>query len=221
MDQLTFPLEEKQIFLIGPAGKIEVKAASTELHNPKITVVICHPHPLFGGTMENKVVTTIFRTFKNMGAAVLRFNYRGVGKSEGQYDEAKGETDDLISVCNWVKTVIPNTELWLAGFSFGSYIAAHAAKQLQAMQLITIAPAVEHFNFDILDLPECPWLVLQGETDEIVPPELVYNWVEKNEQGQQKKQLKLITFPDTSHFFHGKLSNLKEVLENEYRKYFV
>lgn len=215
-NQPIFPIEETRVLIAGQAGKLEVKAASAKNGDAKITVIICHPHPLFGGTMENKVVTTVFRAFREMGADVVRFNYRGVGQSEGQYNEGHGETEDLISVSNWVKQLKPETEIWLAGFSFGAYIAARAANQLQAAQLITIAPAVEHFDFDSLHYPHCPWLVLQGETDEVVPPQLVYAWIEK-----QTEPPKLIKFLDTGHFFHGKLTNLKHVLETEFKHYFV
>lgn len=211
-----FPLEEALLFTAGKSGKIEVKAASANQPGVNISVIICHPHPLFGGTMENKVVTTVFRAFRHMGGNVIRFNYRGVGQSEGEYDEAVGEIEDLISVCDWVKTVRPQDKIWLVGFSFGSFIAASAANRLQASRLITIAPAVEHFNFDSIEYPKCPWLVLQGETDEVVPPALVYQWINK-----QAVPPKLIKFPETTHFFHGKLTALKDALETECKADFL
>lgn len=211
-----FPLEEMALFIAGESGKIEVKATPGNHPVANISVIICHPHPLFGGTMENKVVTTVFRAFRNMGGNVVRFNYRGVGQSEGEYGETIGEIHDLISVCDWVKTVRPQDQIWLVGFSFGSFIVASAANRLQASELITIAPAVEHFNFDTIDYPICPWLVLQGEADEVVPPALVFNWI-----NQQVRPPKLIKFSDTSHFFHGKLTALKDALETEFKSYFL
>jgi hypothetical protein len=162
--------------------------------------------------MENKVVTTIFRSFRNMGAQVVRFNYRGVGKSEGEYGAAIGETDDLVAVCNWVKQVRPDDHIWLAGFSFGSYVATRAAAQVGAEQLLTVAPAVEHFDFDNIDYPKCPWLVIQGTADEVVPAELVFAWIDK-----QQNPPKLIKYEETGHFFHGRLTDLKADLEQEYQ----
>lgn len=216
LNSFKFPIEETLIYIAGHSGKLEVKAVSGKNHAVNISVIICHPHPLFAGTMENKVVTTVFRTFRNMGANAIRFNYRGVGQSEGAYGEGVGEIDDLMSVCHWVKSVRPNDEIWLAGFSFGSFIAASAANRLQASQLITIAPAVEHFNFDEIDFPKCPWLVLQGEVDEVVPPKLVYEWIAK-----QINPPKLIKFSESSHFFHGKLTALKDALEAEFKSNFL
>lgn len=206
-----FPETEVQVFITGRAGRLEVKLIGAKAGKSRVCVVICHPHPLYGGNMENKVVTTVFRAFQAMGATVVRFNYRGVGQSEGSYGDAVGETDDLISVCEWLRQKDPNLTLWLVGFSFGCYIAARAANELHAQQLITIAPPVHHFNFDAIDFPKCPWVLLQGDQDEVVSPKLVYDWVAK-----QTQFIKVIPFPETSHFFHGKLIDLKSVLHTEF-----
>lgn len=210
LNPTNFPDDEAHFLLSGPAGELEVKTASGK--NTNITILVCHPHPLFAGTMENKVVTTVFRCFKNMGAHVVRFNYRGVGQSEGDYGSAVGETDDLLAVCKWVKQVRPEDEIWLAGFSFGSYVATRATSEVKAKQLLTIAPAVEHFDFDGIEYPECPWLVIQGMADDVVPPELVLAWIEK-----QSNPPKLIKYDDAGHFFHGRLTDLKATLEQEYQ----
>lgn len=207
--------KEKSFFIQGSAGAIEAKAQRSK-SSSLITIILCHPHPLYGGTMENKVITTCFRSFHTLGANVVRFNYRGVGQSQGKYDNTDGETDDLISVCNWVIAMEPNAKIWLLGFSFGGYIAARAANSVNSQQLITIAPAIEHFDFDAIEYPRCPWLLLQGEADEIVPPQLIYRWVNK-----QENPPRLIKFPNTTHFFHGKLMELKLTLESEFGKTFV
>ncbi len=208
-DPLNFPEKLEHFFLTGEAGKLEVKAQGAQ--NASVTVLICHPHPLYGGTMENKVVTTLFRAFAGLNTNVVRFNYRGVGKSEGSYGEALGETEDLLTVFNWVKSVEPETDIWLAGFSFGSYVATRAAQSVQAKQLLTVAPAVEHFDFDSITYPECPWLVIQGTEDEVVPPDLVYQWIDK-----QSNPPALVKVSDTGHFFHKKLIQLKEIVMQHY-----
>lgn len=212
----TFPEEEAHFMLEGPVGNLEVKTAAPKLQAfseaAPVTVICCHPHPLHGGTMENKVVTTVFRTFRNMGTRVVRFNYRGVGQSEGEYADAIGETDDLLAIIQWLKQVRPDDQIWLVGFSFGSNVVTRAASQVDIKQLITIAPAVDHLDFQSLDFPACPWLVIQGDADEVVSPQAVYTWVDT-----LPKSPKLVTLEGVSHFFHGRLLDLRDILETEYK----
>lgn len=176
-------------------------------------VVICHPHPLFGGTMQNKVVHTLAKTFVELGMATVRFNFRGVGKSAGEYDQGIGETDDALAMIKWLQTQLPQAKILLAGFSFGSYVAARAANVFPAEYLITIAPAVEHFDFTPLQNIHCPWLVVQGEQDEIVPPELVYQWA-----ASRHPSPKVIRLPEVTHFFHGHLLTLRDIVLQELTK---
>jgi alpha/beta superfamily hydrolase len=200
-------MDETSFLLQGPAGNIEVIASPRPAtSNKNITVIICHPHPLFGGTMNNKVVTTLERTFKELGLATVRFNFRGVGKSEGIYDEGKGEVQDLIAIVDWVKKNNPENSLWLAGFSFGSYVAAVGATVLPCEKLICIAPPVTRFGFVDLKV-QCPWIVVQGEEDDVVIPSDVYAWVDS-----QSNKPVLIKIPGASHFFHGKLMELRDQL---------
>ena len=105
------------------------------------------------------------------------------------------------------QALFPDAQLWLSGFSFGSYIAANAAAEVNAKQLVTVSPAVEHFNFDEITIPDCPWLVIMGEIDEIVSPNAVYNWVNNGSGNYQ-----LVKFSDTGHFYHGKLVKLTDFL---------
>jgi len=205
---------EKSFMLNGPTGMLEVKTAEPKTQTFPITVINCHPHPLHGGMMENKVVTTIFRTFRQMGARVLRFNYRGVGKSEGEYGHGIGETDDLLAVIQWVKQVRPLDQIWLTGFSFGAYVVMRAAsdKALDIKQLLTIAPAVDRVDFEGLAVPECPWLVIQGDADEVVSPQAVFHWVDTLPSPPT-----LIKVNDAGHFFHGRLLDLRKILEDHYQ----
>ena len=202
----AFPETEQSFFIDGPAGHIETIAAPAAEKVRDKLIVICHPHPLHGGTMNNKVVTTLFRAFRHLGFDVIRFNYRGVGQSQGEFGNTVGETDDLMAVIQWAQSVKPGQGLWLAGFSFGSIVAAKAAKQSNCQQLISLAPPVHHYDFASLSPMSCPWLVIQPEADEVVPPQAVYDWHDTT-QG-----VELIRLPEASHFFHGKLIALRDII---------
>ena len=157
-----FPERHTEFRLRGPAGALECvcDVPEAELERPA-TVVLCHPHPQHGGTMHNKVVTILERSMRELGLRTVRFNFRGVGESEGSFDDGYGETDDLFAVTEWVRRTREDDDLWLGGFSFGAYIALRAAQNLQLGQLISIAPAVERYEFHELSHPNCPWLVVQ------------------------------------------------------------
>lgn len=203
-----FSLTETSIPLTGPMGPLEVAIAAPKGEARSITGVICHPHPLYGGTMNNKVVTTVFRAFQSCGLNAVRFNYRGVGNSTGEYGKGIGESADCLAVVNWVKTQRPNDAIVLAGFSFGAYVATRVATEVPASLLITVAPPVHHFDFNNMIMPVCPWYVIQGDQDEVVPPKEVYAWVK-----QLSPSPNLIILPDASHFFHGRLLELRDKVE--------
>jgi uncharacterized protein len=203
-----FPSEETTFLLNGPAGAIEVlTSVPQDSQIIKGTAIICHPHPLFGGTMHNKVVTTLARVFRDIGVRTVRFNFRGIGKSEGVHDDGRGEVEDVIAIAEWVKRTCPKEALWLAGFSFGGFVAAAAATHLAVKQLISIAPMVSRFRQAHLPPIICPWLIIQGEEDEVISPEELYAWIET----LQPKPT-LIRMPHAGHFFHGKLMELRRVL---------
>ncbi len=204
---VTFPDKEASILLQGPAGALQVVAAPAKEGESQHMMVICHPHPLHGGTMDNKVVTTLYRSFRQMGFDVLRFNYRGVGASEGSFDDTIGETEDLLAVIEWLGQQRPDKQLWLAGFSFGAFVATKGALRSDCQQLISIAPPVHHYDFATLPPMYCPWLVIQPEEDEVVPPEAVYQWA------ATRQDLQLVRIANSSHFFHGKLIELREALQ--------
>jgi hypothetical protein len=205
--------ELAKVLLPGPAGVIE---AATALPSPgdarSGTVIICHPHSQQGGTMHNKVVTIVERSLRELGLATVTFNFRGVGESSGTFDDGRGETDDLLAIADWVRQVCPDDVLWLAGFSFGSYVASRAAAQLPLRQLISIAPPVNRWDFSTLVAPACPWLIVQGEADEVVDPEVVYAFV-----AAQKAPPTLVRLPETGHFFHRRLMDLRGVIKNAVR----
>ncbi len=207
MMQQIFPLTESTLLIPGAAGDIEILASPIESANT--TAIICHPHPLFGGTMHNKVVTTLARVFRDLGIRTVRFNFRGVGKSSGVHDEGRGELADLFTLTEWINQLFPQDALCLAGFSFGAYIATKAAMTLSPKQLVTIAPQVSRFKEDNLALVTCPWLLVQGEQDEVVSAEEVFSWVETLPHKPE-----VMRMPGASHFFHGQLLALRTLLEN-------
>ncbi|MDF3054203.1 MAG: hypothetical protein K0Q74_110 [Gammaproteobacteria bacterium] len=201
--------KEEPTKLEGPVGQLEALLTFPQDPSSQTTVIICHPHPLYGGTMSNKVVTTLARTFDEMGYQTVRFNFRGVGKSEGIYGEAIGEIDDLLAVLSWVRQRFPEHKVWLAGFSFGSHITAQvAARDHRIEQLVSIAPPVNHFNFQNTNDVSCPWLVVMGEEDEVVPVEDVRKWLTT-----AKPPIQSVFLPGVTHFFHGRLVELREVIQ--------
>ena len=208
-----FPDAAAELRLAGPAGDLE---AAVEVPAPQDeragTAVICHPLPVQGGTMHNKVVVMIERSLRELGLRTVRFNFRGVGNSAGEFDEGRGETLDLLAVAEWVQKVRPNDALWLAGFSFGSYVALLAARHLPVKQMISVAPPVGRWDFSAAIAPPCPWLVVQGEDDDIVEPLKVYEWVD----GMADKPT-LVRMPETGHFFHRRLMDLRGAVKNGVR----
>jgi len=208
-DMPAFPADGGAVLLEGAAGAIELACAVPEGGGRAGMAIICHPHPLQGGTMHNKVVTILERSLLELGLATVRFNFRGVGKSEGVHDEGRGETDDVVTIAGWLRRERPGDVLWLAGFSFGSYVALRAAPLLDPAQLVLVAPPAGRWDFSELHKPSCPWLVVQGEDDEVVDPAAVFDWV-----GTLQPAPHLIRMPETGHFFHRRLMDLRGALKN-------
>jgi alpha/beta superfamily hydrolase len=212
-DPGQFPEQAASFMLQGPTGKLET---ITDIAEPAAArrgvAVICHPNPAQGGTMHNKVVTMAERALRESGLDTVRFNFRGTGNSPGEYDNGNGEGDDLAAVVAWVRRVRPDDVLWLAGFSFGSYVTISRAVELQAAALISIAPPVGRWEFQQLQPPTCPWLIVQGEADEVVEPQAVFDWIDA-----LAKKPELVRMPDTSHFFHRRLMDLRGAIKHAVR----
>ena len=189
----------------GPAGQLEAIIDSPGGTAAVGVAVVCHPHPQHGGTMHNKVAHTLARSFVRSGLATLRFNFRGTEGSEGQYDEGVGELDDALAAMEWLRERIPDGPLWLGGFSFGAAIAVRAAVETEVSGLISVAPAVYRFAGDLEDQPRCPWLVVQGDEDELVDVAETIDWINSLEPGPE-----LIVLSGAEHFFHGRLNDLRE-----------
>lgn len=205
-------MSKEAVLIPGVVGHIEAVIEQPKNYQKNEMVVVCHPNPVQGGTMDNKVVTTIVKAFNNLGISAIRFNYRGVGNSEGAYGSIVGEAEDMMSVIKWVKKWRPKVRFRFAGFSFGAYIAAYAATQEPAVSLVTVAPSVRRMPYALLDKITCPWLVVIGEQDEVVEPQEVYAWYEGLAADKQ-----IVRFPDTGHFFHGKLVELRNVIESIFK----
>ena len=209
------PTANAALSIPGPAGRIEAAfdAADAEARPQPVLAIVCHPLPTEGGTMHNKVVTMAARALRECGIDTLRFNFRGVGASEGTFDDGEGELDDLRAVAAWARAQYPDKALWLAGFSFGAWVSLRGAMELGAAALVSIAPPVgRSWNFDGITLPTMPWLVIQGDAVEIVDAGAVREWVAALPSPPQ-----LVEMPDTSHFFHRKLMDLRGALKNGVR----
>ncbi|NNF40200.1 MAG: alpha/beta fold hydrolase [Woeseiaceae bacterium] len=199
--------KSESLFLDGPAGQLEAVLDFPSTDALEGAVVVCHPHPQHGGTLHNKVVHTLARTFVRLGYAALRFNFRGTENSAGRFDEGVGELDDALAAIDWLRARLPVTDLWLAGFSFGAAIAVRAATQSPVDGLISVAPAVSRFAAGLTKQPQCPWLVIQGDEDELVSVEETVAWLNGLEPGPE-----LLVLEGAEHFFHGRLNDLREAV---------
>jgi alpha/beta superfamily hydrolase len=194
--------------LAGPAGALETRleTAAGEAA-PAVFGVVCHPHPLFGGTMDNKVAHTLARSMTECGAPTFRFNFRGAGASGGKFDNGRGEADDLAAVVAEGRRRYPSAGLWLGGFSFGAFVALRGAPDLAPVKLVAVAPPVARFELGTVANPDCDWMLAQGDIDEVVPSEAVLAWA-----AQQPRKPRLHVIAGAGHFFHGKLHELKPLV---------
>jgi alpha/beta superfamily hydrolase len=196
----------ERLLIEGPGGTLEAIVEDPGGEGSSYAVV-CHPHPLFGGTMDNKVVTTVARALREVGIPTLRFNFRGVGASTGVFDQGIGETADADAAARWGAARWPARTLVIAGFSFGAYVALRLAQQRMPRHLITVAPAIQRFDASSTPVPRCPWLVVQGDADDVVDPAAVIDWV----SGLEPKP-RLAVLPGAGHFFHGRLHELRDAV---------
>lgn len=202
---MSKPPQLSKLFVDGPAGRLEAVMEVATGKVPVGGVVVCHPHPQHGGTMHNKVAHTLARAFVRLGFAALRFNFRGTGQSDGEFDNGNGELDDALAAIEWMRNRNPEQPVWVAGFSFGAAVAIKAATAIAVDGLVSVAPAINRIN----KAPDCPWLIVQGDQDELVDIEETIAWVNGLEPGPE-----LLIIPGGEHFFHGRLIDLREsVLE--------
>ena len=200
-------VKEQPLVLNGVAGELEAifNGAPINESMPKLIAIIGHPHSLHGGTMNNKVVTTLARSCRDIGIPSLRFNFRGVGNSSGEFDAGTGESEDLLAIMANIKKLLPDYKIILAGFSFGSYVTYRAACQSEVELLISVAPAVNNGDFTEFAKVPNPWHVMVALDDELVPAENILDW----HKNLLPKPV-LHEFEATSRFFHGKLVVLRQ-----------
>ena len=198
---------KERLMLPGAVGAIEcLLEVPADFYGARVAL-ICHPHPLYQGTMDNKVVHTLARAMQELGIATLRFNFRGVGKSAGEYAEGLGEIDDAVLLANWLQAQFPGAALCLAGFSFGGTVAAMTACRTNADNLVTVAPAVGMIAADVQPEPSARWLLIHGADDELVAVDVVKRWAE-----HLPRPPEFIVMLGATHFFHGQLVNLRRLV---------
>jgi len=203
-------MRETPVVIDGPVGQLE--ALYLDVPDARGVALICHPNPVQGGTMLNKVVSTLQRTARDAGLMTLRFNYRGVGASAGTHDMGTGEVDDAQAAALWLRAKHPELPMTLLGFSFGGFVAASLGGRLEASgeqlkHLFMVAAAVMRLS-DTDQLPQdCPLTLIQPETDEVIDPQTVYDW-----SAALKRPHELLKVAECGHFFHGKLTDLKDLV---------
>jgi alpha/beta superfamily hydrolase len=201
----------ERVTIAGPAGAlealIETPVGEGESEPASAFGVVCHPHPLHGGTLDNKVTWTLARAFQQLGAPAIRFNFRGVGHSAGSYDDGRGETDDALAVVEFGRRRWPGAALWLAGFSFGGVVAVRAARSAQPQRLVLVAPGITRIDVGFQPEPACPWLIVQGDADDVVPAATVLEWARTLRPAPQ-----LSVLAGAGHFFHGRINELRDAV---------
>ena len=200
----------QKFFVDGPIGKLETILGEPE-SAPIGIAIIAHPHPLHGGTMENKIIHTLFHSLLELGFIAVKFNFRGVGESEGIFDNGIGEIEDTVTVTNAIRSQysnhLPRMPLLLAGFSFGGGIQLHAAVELNPEYLVLVAPSVKNLNAPSVQEQTKQVLIIHGEHDEIVSIKTILDWA-------APQSLPVVIIPGAEHFFHGKLPVLKRAILN-------
>lgn len=212
---------EHRLLVPGPVGPMEV-ALSVPVAEAKGIAIVCHPHPLMGGTMDNKVVTTLARTCRDAGLIAIRFNFRGVAASAGSFDQGMGEQEDVLALAHWAKVQFELPWRVLAGFSFGAYVSAQALVALAGADVVAdtdarpllwlVAPPVTRFSLSAQTLP-AGTSVVYGDADEVVDPAAIADWLLAAADDVQ-----ITVVPGAGHFFHGQLSVLKSWAQNACRE---
>jgi alpha/beta superfamily hydrolase len=206
------PLRPEQVTIDGPAGTLQMVVESTASEPQLAFMVLCHPHPLHGGTMDNKVVTTLARCAHELRVPSIRFNFRSVGSSAGTFDEGRGEALDTQAVIDYGRRRWPQAALWLGGFSFGGRVALRASTAAQVGRvdkLVTVAPAFtgDYASPEAVRAPRCPWLIVQGDADEVINPVVNIDWA-----GRISPAPQLVVLPGVGHYFHGALGALRDAV---------
>ena len=206
-------VQTKKFFITGAAGQLE---CAVNLPDPEVfaaprgLALVAHPHPLFGGTMENKVVQTLARSVVSLGYITVRMNFRGVGQSEGDHDAGIGETDDMESLLQHMRQTYPDLPLVLAGFSFGTFVQSRLNQRLLAAQqsvqkLILVGAAAGKWAMP--DIPQ-DTILIHGELDDTIPLSAVFKWL-------RPQDIPVVVIPGADHFFHKRLPLIKKIVTEQ------
>jgi len=200
------PKTTERLTIDGPAGALDVALNVPSHAPPRGLALVAHPNPVQGGTLDNKVAQTLAKTFFALGYVGVRFNFRGVGQSEGRFDDGLGETDDALATLAYAQRRFHGEHghlpLVLAGFSFGCYVQSRVAQVVPAERIVLVGPAVK--RFPVADVP-VGTIVVHGEEDDVVPLADVFAWA-------RPQALPIVVFPGCGHFFHGRLAQLQQVI---------
>lgn len=202
-----------EIVFNGPDGRLEGRYQQGPPPNAPVALVL-HPHPRHGGAMNNKVVYTLYRAFAQLGFSVLRFNFRGVGRSQGEYDEGVGELSDAASALDWLQNRNPGARAcWVAGFSFGAWIALQLLmRRPELAGFVAVAPPANRYDFSFLAPCPVSGQIVQGDADDIVPPDSVAELADKLSK-QRGVEIDYRTVPGADHFFDGRLETVAEAVQ--------
>jgi len=209
------PRHTQRRVIDGPAGALEV-VLNTPATAPIGIALVTHPHPLQGGTLDNKVAQTLARTFFGLGYAAVRLNFRGAGESEGVFDNGIGETDDALAALAWAQRSVNESAagsaaslpVALGGFSFGAFVQTRVAKNINAERMVLVGPAVNRFAVDTVPADT---IVIHGEEDDVVPLDTVLAWA-------RPQELPIVVFPGCGHFFHRRLPQIQQVITGMWRR---
>ena len=203
---------ESRTMIAGPAGALEIALNLPDADvEPRGLALVAHPHPQQGGTLDNKVAQTLARTFAGLGYVGIRFNFRGAGKSEGSFDDGRGETDDALAALAHGRDAYPalaSVPPVLAGFSFGTFVQTRVARSVAPERMVLVAPAVARFSSDPLPADT---IVIHGEVDDVVPLAQVFAWA-------RPLELPVVVFPGCGHFFHGRLAQLQRAIAGMWQR---
>jgi len=196
----------ERIFIDGAAGRIET-VLERPAGAPRGAALVAHPHPLYGGTLDNKVVQTLAKTFVELGYLSLRPNFRGVGASEGEHDEGRGETEDMLGVIAHAKKTFGDMPLVLAGFSFGAAVQTQVAQRTRPLRVVLVGVAVGRFPSETVPGDS---IVIHGERDETIPLAKIFEWA-------RPQELPVVVIPGADHFFHLRLNIIKNIVKGSWR----
>ena len=203
-----------EVIIPGPAGRLEGRYYHSKRAHAPVALVL-HPHPQHGGTMNNKITYTMYQAFQNLGFSTLRFNFRGVGRSQGEYDKGEGELADAAAALDWLQTYNPNaTELWITGFSFGAWVAMQLLmRRPETDRFLIVSPPANMYDFAFLAPCPCSGLIVHGMKDEIVPEDSANKLVQKL-RTQKGIVVDYETLEGAGHFYNDKTDLLSQQITN-------